>query len=82
MEEDVEEVTEEEVDESEDNVQEDAPQQTTNVFEDTKSVTQVAEEVLAGHWGEGQNRRAALAAAGFDPNKVREEASRILNQGS
>jgi hypothetical protein len=82
MEEDVEEVTEDEVDESEDDVQEAAPQETVNVFEETKSVAEVAKEVLAGDWGEGQNRRNALVAAGFDPNQVRQEAIRILNQGS
>lgn len=52
---------------------------TTNVFDDTKRLDEVAREVLEGKWGEGQARRAALADAGYDPNAVKQEISRILN---
>lgn len=39
----------------------------------------LAREVLAGKWGAGQERRQALADAGFDPNKVQKEVVRIVN---
>lgn len=47
--------------------------------EETKSLTDVAREVLAGKWGTGQERRIALADAGYDPNAVKDEISRVVN---
>jgi hypothetical protein len=44
-----------------------------------KTVEQVAQEVLDGEWGGGQDRRRALAEAGFDPNEVKEAVLKILN---
>lgn len=48
--------------------------------QESKSLTNVAKEVLAGEWGSGQERRLALANAGFDPNKVKAEMVRIVNE--
>lgn len=47
--------------------------------DETKSLTKVAEEVLAGEWGTGQERRKALFDAGYDPNAVKAEIVRIAN---
>jgi len=48
-------------------------------FQETKSLTDVAREVLAGKWGLGIERRRALAAAGYDPNNIKEEIIRVAN---
>lgn len=66
---------------------------TSNVFEDhdnnepdvvddssPKTLREVALEVLEGKWGVGQDKRAALAEAGFDHNEVHEETVKILNE--
>jgi hypothetical protein len=45
-----------------------------------KDVEGVAKEVLEGKWGVGQDRRKALADAGFDPNEVQEEVLRLVNK--
>ena len=37
---------------------------------DKKSVDQIADEVIAGKWGDGQTRREKLSAAGYDPEAV------------
>jgi len=49
-------------------------------FHEAKSLTEVAREVLAGQWGIGSERRRALAAAGFDPNAVKDEIVRVANK--
>lgn len=55
--------------------------QTVNLFEgEKKSLTDVAQEVAAGKWGEGQARRSALADAGYDPNEVQQEIIRLRNE--
>lgn len=48
--------------------------------EGTKTVEEVAQEVIAGHWGRGQKRRKALAAAGYDVFEVDQEVSKIFNK--
>jgi hypothetical protein len=45
----------------------------------SKDLTTVAKEVLAGDWGLGQEQRVALANAGYDPNEVKAETVRVLN---
>ncbi len=42
----------------------------------TKLDAQIADEVIQGKWGTGDARKAALEAAGYDPNKVQD----IVNQ--
>jgi hypothetical protein len=43
------------------------------------SLDDVANEVIRGEWGEGQEQRQRLAEAGYDHNKVREAVTRIRN---
>ena len=46
--------------------------------EPAPSVTQVAQEVLAGQWGRGHRRRQKLSAAGWNVDDVMQEVNRIL----
>lgn len=43
----------------------------------TKSVTEVAKEVIAGKWGNGADRKNRLTAAGYDYSKVQSEVNAI-----
>lgn len=47
----------------------------------SKSNEQLAREVIAGQWGNGPDRSARLAAAGFSPTAVQAEVNRILGGG-
>ncbi len=42
-----------------------------------KSITEIAQEVISGKWGNGSARTQALTAAGYEPSKVQEEVNRI-----
>ena len=44
----------------------------------TKSISEVAEEVIKGEWGTGLIRRNKLKNAGYDFNKIQNEVDRIL----
>lgn len=44
-----------------------------------KTVTQLANEVIAGKWGSGEDRKKRLKAAGYDPIKVQAKVNAILN---
>lgn len=44
----------------------------------TKSVDELAQEVLAGKWGNGDARKTALTNAGYDYSAVQKEVNRIL----
>ena len=44
----------------------------------TKSVTDVAQEVLAGKWGNGEDRRNRLSSAGYDASAVQEKVNELL----
>jgi hypothetical protein len=44
----------------------------------TKSVEEVAKEVIAGQWGNGDERRERLAAAGHDYAKVQAKVNELL----
>jgi hypothetical protein len=50
------------------------------VEEPTKSSREVAEEVIAGHWGRGLTRKRRLQDAGYDVAEVSEEIKNIFNQ--
>ena len=43
-----------------------------------KSVTEIAKEVIAGKWGAGNDRKAALEKAGYDYNAVQTEVNRLM----
>ena len=45
----------------------------------TKTLTQIAREVLKGKWGNGATRKANLTAAGYDYNAVQKEVNRLCN---
>lgn len=44
----------------------------------SKSITQLATEVIAGQWGNGADRETRLESAGYDYNAVQTEVNRIL----
>lgn len=43
-----------------------------------KSVTTLAKEVLAGKWGNGDNRKTKLTKAGYDYNKVQTAVNKLV----
>ena len=45
-----------------------------------KSVTEIAKEVIAGKWGNGQARKTKLQAAGYDYNAVQAEVAKLLKK--
>ena len=45
-----------------------------------KSNVEIAKEVIAGKWGNGQERKDRLAAAGYDYNAVQAEVSKLLGK--
>ena len=47
---------------------------------ESKSVSKLAQEVLAGTWGNGFERKEKLIFAGYDYNAVQAEVNKILNQ--
>lgn len=44
-----------------------------------KSNDQIAQEVLAGAWGNGEDRKNKLSAAGYDPSAIQAAVNSILN---
>ncbi len=44
-----------------------------------KSVAKIAKEVIAGKWGNGENRKARITAAGYDYNTVQKEVNAQLS---
>ena len=47
-----------------------------------KTVEQLAEEVINGIWGNGEERREALTEAGYDYNTVQDMVNKLLNKPS
>lgn len=43
-----------------------------------KSISQLADEVIAGKWGNGQERKDKLRAAGYDPQAVQAEVNKRM----
>lgn len=43
-----------------------------------KSVSEIAKEVIAGKWGNGQDRKNRLTKAGYDPNEVQAKVNSLL----
>ena len=44
-----------------------------------KSNAEIAQEVIAGKWGDGNTRKVKLAAAGYDYNAVQAEVNRRID---
>ncbi len=57
-----------------------------NMFADRtapdRSIAEIAQEVLAGLWGDGSDRKEKLNCAGYDYNAIQAEVNKILNQES
>lgn len=47
----------------------------------TVPITDIAKEVIAGKWGNGQDRKNKLTAAGYDYYEVQKEVNRLLKSG-
>ena len=47
--------------------------------EDRKSIEQLAKEVIKGAWGNGEERRRRLTAAGYDYEKVQSKVNEMLS---
>lgn len=45
-----------------------------------KTTTEIAKEVIAGKWGNGQERKTKLQAAGYDYNAVQTEVANLLKK--
>lgn len=46
-----------------------------------KSTAEVANEVISGKWGNGEDRYTALKNAGYNPNEIQAAVNRILANG-
>ena len=44
----------------------------------SKSITEIAQEVIDGKWGNGEDRKNRLTAAGYDYNAVQNEVNRMM----
>lgn len=51
------------------------------ITKDTKSITEIAREVIDGKWGNGNTRTLRLMAAGYDFKAVQVEVNRLLKEG-
>lgn len=49
-------------------------------FEQEKTISQIVDEVIAGQWGNGQDRAKRLAAAGYDAQAVQDAINARLNK--
>lgn len=45
-----------------------------------KSPAEIAQEVVAGHWGRGLIRKRRLIEAGYVPEQIDEEVRKIFNR--
>lgn len=48
-------------------------------YQEPKTVTQIAREVIAGKWGNGAERKRRLTAAGYDAEAVQRRVNSLLN---
>lgn len=46
-----------------------------------KAVSEIANEVISGKWGNGEDRYTALKNAGYNPDEIQTEVNRILANG-
>lgn len=53
---------------------------TQNIPEPGKSVEEIAKEVIAGKWGNGDARKNALQAAGYNYDEVQAKVNQLLNE--
>lgn len=50
----------------------------TSKVSSTKSVEEIAKEVISGKWGNGAERREKLTAAGYDCSVIQKKVNEIL----
>lgn len=50
----------------------------TKISSIKKSVTEIAKEVIQGNWGNGQDRKNRIIAAGYDYNEVQKEVNKLI----
>ena len=50
----------------------------TNVSQHKKTITEIAKEVIAGVWGNGQDRKNKLTSAGYDYSAVQKKVKELL----
>lgn len=46
--------------------------------EEKKTIEELAKEVIDGKWGNGDERKAALTKAGYDPKEVQAKVNELL----
>jgi GH25 family lysozyme M1 (1,4-beta-N-acetylmuramidase) len=51
----------------------------SGVTNPTKSIEQIAQEVIQGAWGNGDSRKSAITSAGYDYSKVQQKVNEILS---
>ena len=51
----------------------------TSASVDKKSIDEIAKEVIRGDWGNGQDRKNRLTAAGYDYSEIQAKVNEILN---
>lgn len=59
---------------------EDIIKETSSTVEDKKSIDELANEVIAGKWGNGTDRKTNLEKAGYDYNAVQNRVNEILSK--
>lgn len=53
-----------------------------NVTNDSKSIHEIALEVIAGKWGNGPERKNNITGAGYDYTRVQQEVNNILTENA
>lgn len=59
---------------------EDIIKETSSTVEDKKTIDELADEVIAGKWGNGTDRKTNLEKAGYNYNAVQERVNEILSK--
>lgn len=62
------------------NTKKETPKKATTTTKTKKSVTEVAKEVIAGKWGDGDTRKAKLTKAGYNYKTVQAKVNELLKK--
>lgn len=55
---------------------------TSTASKPKKSIETIAQEVIAGKWGNGDTRKSSLYKAGYNPDEVQKKVNQLLNMKS
>lgn len=55
---------------------------TSTASKPKKSIETIAQEVIAGKWGNGDSRKSSLYKAGYNPDEVQKKVNQLLNMKS